>query len=140
MFGQGISKWLERFQSAITVLKLHALVSFPRGMEQQVFKFCVHVQSHFPLLSRSVTYTAIMVTLKQKALCVLQFAKHELVVSVQRAFWRQFNSDPSSPNSIRRWYQQFQTTWFLCKGKSAGQPCLSGESMERVRQSFFYPL
>jgi len=58
----------------------------------------------------------------RKGFCVLQFAKHESVVSVQRAFRRQFNSDPLSPSSIRRWYQQFQTTGCLCKGKSSGRP------------------
>jgi hypothetical protein len=58
-----------------------------------------------------------MATLEQKVFCVLQFVKHESVVSVQRAFRRQFNSDPPSANSIRRWYQQFQTTGLLCKGK-----------------------
>jgi len=66
----------------------------------------------------------IMANPEQKAFCVLQFVKHESVVSVQRAFWRQFNSDPPSPNSIRHWYQQFQTTGCLCKGKSAdGHVC-----------------
>jgi hypothetical protein len=34
-----------------------------------------------------------MATLKQKAFCMLQFAKHESVVSVQRVFRRQFQSD-----------------------------------------------
>jgi hypothetical protein len=75
-------------------------------MKQQVFKFCSHAQTHSPLLSRN---KAIMATPQQKAFYVLQFVKHESVVSVQRAFRRQFNSDPPS-NSIRRWYQQFQTT------------------------------
>ena len=73
---------------------------------------------------------------RSRAFCVLQFVKHESVVSVQRAFRRQFSSDPPSPNSIRRWYQQFQTTGCLCKGKSAGRPRVSEESVERVRQSF----
>ena len=83
---------------------------------------------------------AIMATLEEKAFCVLLFAKHETVVSVQRAFWRHFNSDPPSPNSIRRCYQQFQTTGCLCKGKSAGRPRVSEESVERAKQSFFNPL
>jgi len=52
---QGVSKWLELFQSAITTFKTHTEVSFPYGMKQQVFKFCAHAQSHSPLLSRSVT-------------------------------------------------------------------------------------
>ena len=47
---------------------------------------------------------------------------------------------PPSPNSIRRWYQQLQTTGCLCKGKSAGRPRVSEESLERVRYSFFNPL
>jgi hypothetical protein len=63
-----------------------------------------------------------MATPEQKAFCVLQFVKHESVVSVQQAFRRQFNSDPASANSIRRLYHQFQTTGCLCKGKSAGRP------------------
>jgi hypothetical protein len=67
---------------------------------------------------------------------VLQIAKHESVVSLQRAFRRQFRSDPPSANSNRRWYQQFQTTGCLCKRKSAGRPRVSEKSVERVRQSF----
>jgi hypothetical protein len=43
---------------------------------------------------------------EQKAFCVLQFVKHESVVSVQRAFRRQFNSDPPSPNSIISSFRQ----------------------------------
>jgi hypothetical protein len=67
-----------------------------------------------------------MATPEQKAFCVLQFVKHESVVSVQRAFRRQFNSDPPI-----RWYQQFQTTgWFLQKKKSSRRPSVSEESVE----------
>jgi len=60
---------------------------------------------------------AVMAAPEQKAFCVLQFGKHGSVVSVQRVFRRQFYSDPPSSNSIRRWYQQFQTTGCLCKEK-----------------------
>ena len=52
---QGVPKWLERFQSAITALKTRAEVSFPHGTKQQVFKFPAHAQTHSPLLSWSVT-------------------------------------------------------------------------------------
>jgi len=65
--------------------------------------------------------------------CVLQFVKHESAVFVQRAFRRQFSSDPPSPNSIIRWYQQFQTTGCVYKRKNAGRPRVSEESVERVR-------
>ncbi|KAJ4443534.1 hypothetical protein ANN_05206 [Periplaneta americana] len=61
-----------------------------------------------------------MTTPEQKASCVLQFVKHESAVSVQRAFRRQFQTDHLSADSIRRWYQQFQTTSAFGKGKSTG--------------------
>jgi hypothetical protein len=35
---QGISKLLDRFQSAITVLETHAEVSFPHETKQQAFQ------------------------------------------------------------------------------------------------------
>jgi hypothetical protein len=58
-----------------------------------------------------------MATPEQKPFCVLQFVKHESVISVQQAFWQQFNSDPPSTNSIRHWYQQFQTRGAFVKEK-----------------------
>jgi hypothetical protein len=80
---------------------------------------------------------AIMATPEQKAFCVLQFVNQDSVVSIQRAFRRQFNSDSPSPNSIRRWYEQFQTKGCLYKGKkSVGRSRVSEESVERVRQAF----
>jgi len=101
----------------------------------------VRMRNSTPLFSLGLWRSkAIMATLEQKAFGVLQFAKHESVVSLQRGFRRQFNSDSPSPNSIRRWYRQFQTTGCFCKGKSAGRPLMSEESVERVRQSFFNPL
>jgi len=110
--------------------------SFPHGTKQQVFEFCAHAQSHPPLLSLGLWRNKAIMATPEQAFCVLQFVRHESVVSVQRAFRWQFNSDPPSPNSLRRWYQQFQTTGCLCKGKSVGRPRVSEESMERVRQSF----
>ena len=44
-----------------------------------------------------------MATREQKASCVLQFAKTESVIRVQRAF----HCNPPSDNNIHRWYRQF---------------------------------
>lgn len=77
-----------------------------------------------------------MATKEQKAFCVLQFAKTESVVTVQRAFRIKFGCDPPGDNNIRRWYHQFQDTGCLCKGKSTGRPRTSEESVEQVRNSF----
>jgi hypothetical protein len=109
---------------------------FPYATKQEVFKSWLYVQSHSLLFLGPWCYKEGMTTPEQKPFCVLQFAKHESVVSVQRAFRRQFQSDPPSANSIRGWYQQFQTKGCLCKGKSAGRPNVSEERVERVRQSF----
>lgn len=73
---------------------------------------------------------------EQKAFCVLQFAKTESVITVQRAYRIRFGCAPPSDNNIRRWYHQFEDTGCLCKGKSTGRPKVSEETVERVRESF----
>jgi hypothetical protein len=50
--------------------------------------------SPLPLLDPR-RYKEKMAIPEQKAFCVLQIAKHESVVSVQWAFWPQFQSDPA---------------------------------------------
>jgi hypothetical protein len=48
----------------------------------------VHMHNPTPLFSLGLwCNTAIMVTPEQKVFCVLQFVKHESVISVQWAFW-----------------------------------------------------
>ncbi|XP_046662972.1 uncharacterized protein LOC124355862 [Homalodisca vitripennis] len=77
-----------------------------------------------------------MVSAQQKAFCVLQFAKDESVVSVQRDFRRRFGIDPPSPKNIRRWYRQFEEKGCLCKGKISGRPRTSDEMVQTVRQTY----
>ena len=77
-----------------------------------------------------------MATRKQKAFCVLQFAKTESVIRVQRAFRIKFHCNFPSDNSIRRWYYQFEDTACLCKGKSSRRPSMIEERLERVSDVF----
>ena len=77
-----------------------------------------------------------MATREQKAFCVLQFAKTESVIRVQRAFIIKFHCNPPSDNNIRRWYHQFEDTGCLCKGKSIGRPSMIEERVERVSDAF----
>ena len=74
-----------------------------------------------------------MATPQQKAFCVLQFEICISVVTVQRAFRRQFNSDPPHANNIRRWHNQFVTTGCLCKGKNVGRPRVSEENDQQKK-------
>ena len=76
-----------------------------------------------------------MATKEQKAFCVLQFAKTESVIRVQRAFRIKFHCNPRS-NNILRWYHQLEDTGYLCKGKSSGRPSMIGERVERVSDAF----
>lgn len=75
-------------------------------------------------------------TPEQKSFCVLQLAKSESVITVQRAFRIKFHCNPPSDNNIRRWYRQFEETGCLCKGKSPGRPKVSEERVEQVREAF----
>ncbi|GFX60638.1 uncharacterized protein TNCV_4916881 [Trichonephila clavipes] len=63
-----------------------------------------------------------MATSKQKAFCVLQFAKTESALTVQRAFRIKFGCQPPNDNNILWRYHQFETTSCLCKGKRTGRP------------------
>ncbi|PSN30762.1 hypothetical protein C0J52_25603 [Blattella germanica] len=67
-----------------------------------------------------------MATPQQKAFCVLKFESCKSVITMQRAFRRQFNCDPPNANNIRRWHNQLATTGCLClKGKASDdQECL----------------
>ena len=74
-----------------------------------------------------------MATPQQKAFCVLQFESCKSVVTVQRAFRRQFNRDPPNANNIRRWHNQFATTGCLCKGKRVWRPIVSERNVQREK-------
>ena len=72
-----------------------------------------------------------MATREQKAFCVLQFAKTESVIRVQRAF----HCNPPSDN-IRRRYRQFGDTGCLCKRKSSRRPSMIEERIKQVSDAF----
>lgn len=76
-----------------------------------------------------------MATVQQKAQCVLWLAEFKSVITVQRNFRRVYDTDPPHPNSIRRWYEQFQVTGSINIKKSPGRPRTSDEAVERIRQS-----
>lgn len=77
-----------------------------------------------------------MATPQQKAFCVLEFAKTDAIVTVQRAFRTEFGIDPPHRESIRRWVTQFKETGCLCKGKSPGRPRVSEEQVEKIHDAF----
>lgn len=77
-----------------------------------------------------------MVTDQQKAFCVLEYQSTQSIITVQRAFRRQYRGDPPTHQSILRWYRQLKDKGCLCKGKSSGRPGVSAEKVERIREAF----
>ena len=49
--------------------------------------------------------------MNQKAICVLEFAKTESIVTVQRRFRIMYHTEPSTDETIREWYMNF--SWWL---------------------------
>ena len=58
----------------------------------------------------------------EKAFCVLQFAKNEFIVIVQRRFRTQYHKDLPTDKPIRTWYNNFGQTGSLSAGKRAVRP------------------
>lgn len=75
-------------------------------------------------------------TPQERSFCVLQFAKLESIVGVQRAFRRQFNKQPPRHKQIYEWHRRFVEDGCICKRKSTGRPRTSDENVERVRAAY----
>ena len=58
----------------------------------------------------------------EKAFCVLQFAKCESIVMVQRRFRTQYHYDPPTDKPIPTWYINFEQTGSLSAGKRTVRP------------------
>jgi len=72
----------------------------------------------------------------KKAFCVLEFAKTESIVTVQRRFRIMYHTEPPTDKTIREWYLKFQQSGSLCAAKGTGRPDPSAETVERVRETF----
>ena len=92
------------------------------------------IGSHCVLQFRSVGNE--MATVEHKVFCVLEFARSESQILVQRAFRAKFRIEPPTRKSISRWFTQFQQTGSVCKRKSTGRPRVSEEDVRRIEASF----
>ena len=59
-------------------------------------------------------------TMHKKAICVLEFAKTESIVTVQRRFRIMYHTEPHTDKKIREWYMKFQQSGCLCAAKRTG--------------------
>jgi len=79
-----------------------------------------------------------MATELQKAFCVIEFVRTQLITAVQRTFRQQYVLNLPSDNNICRWFRQFRDIECLCKGKSTGQlrTSSSAKNVFRVQAAF----
>jgi hypothetical protein len=68
--------------------------------------------------------------------CVLQLAKTESIITVQRGFRIRYHTEPPTDKAIRERYRKFEETGCLCASKRTGRPGPSPETVDRVRESF----
>jgi len=72
----------------------------------------------------------------KKVFCILEFAKTESIVTVQRRFRIMYHTELLTYKTIREWYMKFQQSGCLCAEKRTGRPGPSAETVERVRETF----
>jgi hypothetical protein len=73
---------------------------------------------------------------EQKSFCVLQLAKTESIIIVQRGFRTKYHTEPRTDKTIREWYGKLEETGCLYAAKRTGRPGPSLETVDRVRESF----
>ena len=71
----------------------------------------------------------------KKEFCVLEFAKTDSIVAVQRRFRTMYHTEPPTDKSVREWYTKLQQSGSLCAAKRKGRPGSSAETVERVRET-----
>jgi hypothetical protein len=74
--------------------------------------------------------------MQEKAMCVLRLWKTKSPVTVNSRFMREFNKDPPTEQSLRRWLKQFQETGSVLHRKEAGRPSVSADTVDNTEQAF----
>ena len=78
-----------------------------------------------------------MLTIEEKAQCVLWYHKLKSPTAVQRKFRNEFGKDPSHINSsIKRWFKNFMKTGSILDRKRSGRPSIDEETVNAVRVAF----
>ena len=77
-----------------------------------------------------------MLTIQQKAQCVLWYNELKSPTAVQRKFRNEFGQDPPHTNSIKRWFKNFMETGSILDRKRSGRPSIDEETVDAVRVAF----
>ena len=74
-------------------------------------------------------------TSREKAFCVLEYARTNSNKTVQRAFVRKFSKKPSTAKQIWSWKRKFEDEGCLCRAEESGRPAIAEGKVERIRQT-----
>ena len=77
-----------------------------------------------------------MLTIQQKAQCVLWYHKLKSPTAVQRKFRNEFGQDPPHTNSIERWFKKFLKTGSFLDCKRSVRPSIDEGTVDAVRVAF----
>ena len=77
-----------------------------------------------------------MLTIQQKAHCVLWYNELKSPTAVQRKFRNEFGQDHPHTNSIKRWFKNFMETGSILDRKRSGRPSIDEETVDAVRVAF----
>ena len=77
-----------------------------------------------------------MLTIQQKAQCILWYHKLKSPTAAQRKFINEFEQDPPQTNSIKRWFKNFMETGSILDRKRLGRPSIDEETVDAVRVAF----
>ena len=77
-----------------------------------------------------------MLTIQQKAQCVLWYNELKSRTAVQRKFRNEVGQDPPHTNSIKRWFKNFMETGSILDRKRSGRPSIDEETVDAVRVAF----
>ena len=66
-----------------------------------------------------------MLTIQQKAQCILWYHKLKSPTAVQRKFRNEFGQDSPHTNSIKRWFRNFMGTGSILDRKRSGRPSIN---------------
>ena len=69
---------------------------------------------------------------REKALCVLEYARSQSNKTVQHAFVRELSKQSPTAMQIWTWHKKFKERGCLCRRKGSGQPKTSEEMVEHV--------
>jgi hypothetical protein len=73
-----------------------------------------------------------MVTVGEKAMCVLWFFDTKSVIKRQRRYRTHYGKDPPSDKAIRHWLKQFQVNGSVLHRKGERRPSTSQEDIDRI--------